>query len=83
MNYAIKYPTAVSVEKFDMLSDDICLSFRAGQDKITVVMTMQQASEFTTGGLSQKSSAENARQLYIDGAVEIDTFERELDRELV
>lgn len=82
MNYAIKYPTRVSVTSApDLMSKDIWLEFGTGDgDRMTIILTELQVQELLSGALSRKNAVENARDLYVSGAVELDVFEKELDR---
>lgn len=83
-HFAIKHPARIEVElvpNFPVSGDDVGLHFYATNgDRVTVVLSIEQANAMV--GVGSRDPAKMARDLYVSGRIEIDEFERRLDREV-
>ena len=85
-HFAVKNPLALGWQEAGVLSDDLLLTARAPSgEAVTIVASRrrwQEAIEEAHVMGPWPSRSEQARRMYERGEVEIEVFEREIEREM-
>jgi hypothetical protein len=80
MLYGMKYPHRIEAE-YDVVEDHYWLKFVGAEgDILQVALTREQADTFT--GMRSRDPAAMARDLYVSGHIDVEGFERRLERTL-